>query len=32
MSSIEPSTLRILNSQGQTIGTGFLVAKNLVAT
>ncbi len=32
MSSIEPSTLRILNSKGQTIGTGFLVAKNLAAT
>ncbi len=29
---IEPSTLRILNSKGQTVGTGFLVAPNLAVT
>jgi trypsin-like peptidase len=29
---IEKSTLRILNSNGETVGTGFLVAANLVAT
>ena len=29
---IESSTLRILNSSGKTVGTGFLVAKNLVVT
>jgi len=29
---IEASTLRILNSKGQAIGTGFLVSKNLVVT
>jgi hypothetical protein len=32
MTNIERSTLRILNAKGQTIGTGFLVAKTLVAT
>jgi trypsin-like peptidase len=30
--AIEASTLRILNSNGETVGTGFLVAANLVAT
>ncbi len=29
---IEPSTLRILNTKGQTIGTGFLVSKTLAVT
>jgi hypothetical protein len=29
---IEPSTLRILTPDGKTVGTGFLVAKNLVVT
>ena len=29
---IEPSTLRILNAKGQTIGTGFLVSKTLAVT
>jgi len=29
---IESSTLRILRPTGETVGTGFLVAKNLVAT
>ncbi len=29
---IEPSTLRILRPTGQTVGTGFLVAKNLAVT
>jgi len=29
---LEPSTLRILNSKGQTIGTGFLVSKILAVT
>ncbi len=32
MTEIEPSTLRIINSKGQTIGTGFLVAKTLAVT
>jgi hypothetical protein len=30
--SIEPSTLRILHPSGKTVGTGFLVAKNLAVT
>jgi uncharacterized delta-60 repeat protein len=29
---IEPSTLRILNAKGQTIGTGFLVSQTLAVT
>jgi hypothetical protein len=29
---IEPSTLRILNPNGKTVGTGFLVARNLAVT
>ncbi len=29
---IEPSTLRILKPTGETVGTGFLVAPNLVVT
>ena len=29
---LEPSTLRILNAKGQTIGTGFLVSKTLAVT
>jgi V8-like Glu-specific endopeptidase len=29
---IEASTLRILNSNGDTVGTGFLVAPNLAVT
>ncbi len=29
---IEPSTMRILNAKGQTIGTGFLVSKTLAVT
>jgi len=29
---IEPSTLRILTPDGKTVGTGFLVAKNLAVT
>ncbi len=32
MTEIEPSTLRILNAKGQTIGTGFLVSKTLAVT
>jgi len=32
MIEIEPSTLRILNAKGQTIGTGFLVSKTLAVT
>jgi len=32
MTELDPSTLRILNVKGQTIGTGFLVAKTLAVT
>ena len=32
MTELEPSILRILNSTGQTIGTGFLVSKTLAVT
>ena len=32
MTEIAPSTLRILNAKGQTIGAGFLVSKTLAAT
>lgn len=29
---IEPSTLRILRPTGETVGTGFLVSRNLAVT
>src|SRR5688500_757929 len=32
MTMIEPSTLRILNTKGQTIGTGFLVSTTQCVT
>ena len=32
MTEIEPSTLHILNTKGQTIDSGFLVSKTLAVT